>query len=270
LDLAWKIAGTGDFNADGNSDVLLRNNDGTITEWLGQDNGSFDWNSTATYGLDPGWNVVGTGDFNGDSHADVLLRYSNGTIIDWLGQANGTFMSNHAVATYALPAGWNVAGTGDFNGDGREDVLLRNDNGSITEWVGEANGSFTWNSAANYGVDSGWSVAGTGDFNGDGRDDVLLRYANGSTINWLGQSDGTFFSNHATATYALDNAWEIAQVGDFNGDSRDDVLLRNADGTITQWLGETNGSFTWNANATYGVDSHWQVQPNPSGLGEWG
>ena len=97
----------------------------------------------------------------------------------------------------------------DFNGDKHSDVLLRNDNGSITEWLGQSNGSFSWNAAATYGLDAGWNVAATGDFNGDGKDDVLLRYTNGTIIDWLGQADGTFVSNHAAATYGLDTAWHV-------------------------------------------------------------
>lgn len=266
LPTAWTVAGSGDFNADGRSDLLLRNIDGSITEWLGQANGGFNWNSSATYGVDPGWTVAATGDFNGDGHDDVLLRYTNGTVIDWLGQAGGTFASNHANATYALPTAWAIAGTGDFNGDGRSDVLLRNVDGTITEWLGETNGSFTWNSAATYGIDPGWTVAGTGDFNGDGRDDVLLRYTNGTVIDWLGQADGTFASNHANATYALNPSWSVLQTGDFNGDGIDDVLLRNTNGTVTEWLGQSNGSFAWNAPSTYALDTHWHVQPDLHGL----
>ena len=155
----------------------------------------------------------------------------------------------------------------DFNGDGRSDVLLRNVDGTITEWLGETNGSFTWNSAATYGINPGWTVAGTGDFNGDGRDDVLLRYTNGTVIDWLGQGAGTFASNHANATYALDPSWNVAQTGDFNGDGMDDVLLRNTDGTVTEWLGQSNGSFAWNASGTYALDTHWHSQPDLHGLG---
>jgi uncharacterized protein YbdZ (MbtH family) len=266
LPAGWQVASSGDYNGDGRVDVLLRNSSsGTITEWLGQANGGFNWNSAATYGLDSSWHVAASGDFNGDGRTDVLLVNDNGSVTDWLGQADGTFFSNHVNASYALPAGWQVATTGDFNGDGVDDVLLRNSSsGTITEWLGQPTGGFTWNSAATYGLDSSWHVAGAGDFNGDGRADVLLVNNNGSVTNWLGQGDGTFFSNHATASYALPAGWSVAGIADVNGDARDDVLLRNTNGTITEWLGQTGGAFSWNANGTYGLDNSWHVQPHES------
>jgi hypothetical protein len=41
LDLSLKVAGVGDFNGDGKADILWRNDDGTITDWLGQFNAVF-------------------------------------------------------------------------------------------------------------------------------------------------------------------------------------------------------------------------------------
>ncbi len=263
LDVRWQVAGTGDFNGDGRDDVLLRHDNGTVTDWLGQANGGFVSNhGNASYALPAGWGVAITGDFNGDGRDDVLLRHDNGTVTNWLGKANGGFVSNHAVANYPLDNGWHIEGVGDFNGDGRDDVLLRHDNGTVTDWLGQANGGFVSNHAkANYALPAGWDVVSSGDFNGDGRDDVLLRHDNGTVTNWLGQANGGFVSNHAVANYPLDDAWHIASVGDFNGDGRDDVLLRHDNGTVTDWLGQANGGFVSNHGAAiYPLDTAWHVQ----------
>lgn len=252
-----------DFNGDGRSDILLRHANGTMTDWLGQSNGSFFSNhAVAAYGLSTAWHVESTGDFNGDGLSDVLLRHDSGAITDWLGQADGSFFSNHASANYSLPAGWHIAGTADFNGDGREDVLLKHDNGTVTDWLGQANGGFVSNHlVANYSLPAGWDVAGTGDFNGDGLDDVLLRHSTGVITEWLGQADGGFFSNHAVSTYDLNPIWDVAGIGDFNGDGRDDVLLKHSNGSVTNWLGQANGSFFSNhAAASYALPSGWDVE----------
>ena len=46
---------------------MLQNNDGTVTDWLGQSDGSFAGNAgTYINNLATGWHIVGTGDFNGD------------------------------------------------------------------------------------------------------------------------------------------------------------------------------------------------------------
>ena len=317
-----------DFNGDGISDVLLRDNSGTVTFLYGTSTGAWTvgptraWNPSSTIvgigdlngdgradllfsggysdtngtllisvlqtigaGFQPdwgvatlvpvGWTVVGTGDFNGDGKTDVLLRDSNGTISDWLigtpdetivDVPNAPFLSSNAFAANPGP-GWDVAGIGDFNADGRSDVLLRNVNGTITEWLGQANGSFTWNAPATYGLETSWQVAATGDFDGDGHSDLLLRNIDGTVTEWLGQANGTFSWN-AAATYPLDLAWNPTGVGDFNGDGRSDLLLRNGN-IITEWLGHADGTFSWNANATLDLAMSWQVQPNLGGAGIW-
>ena len=53
----------------------------------------------------------------------------------------------------------------------------------------------------------------------------------------------------------------MAGSGDFNGDGRDDLLLRHSDGTIVEWLGTPNGSLVSNrATAGYIIPQGWHIQ----------
>ena len=243
LDPTTAIVGIGDFNGDGITDLLLKSADGTYTDWLGQTDGSFTDNST-NFDLNPGtdWHVVATGNFNGDGFDDVLWRSDSGTADDLLGATNGSFVGN---PNFVLNPGadWHIVGTGDFNGDGLSDILWQSDSGTLNEFLGQSNGGFVGNVlATNPG--SAWHVAGTGDFNGDGKDDILWRNDSGVISDWLGQADGTFVDNYANAANgAASTSWQVAGTGDFNGDGRTDILWRNTDGTIDDFLGQANGSF---------------------------
>ena len=85
--------------------------------------------------------MAGIGDFNGDGFDDILARETDGTITDWLGQPDGEFVANDAIAMQAVTTDFQIAGIGDFNGDGLSDVLFRDSSGTLETWVGAADGS---------------------------------------------------------------------------------------------------------------------------------
>jgi len=115
--------GSGDFNADGYSDILWQNsNKGTID--LSLMNGA---TGTPTSVGNPATNftAVGTGDFNNDGKSDILLRdNTTGTAQIWL--MNGATQTGAPITVAGPGAGWTLLGAEDVNKDGFSDLLRQN------------------------------------------------------------------------------------------------------------------------------------------------
>jgi hypothetical protein len=85
-----------------------------------------------------------------------------------------------------VPSPWTIAGTGDFNGDGRSDILWYNPStGEAVIWL--LNGTTVLSTSGSPGsAASPWTIAGTGDFNGDSMTDILwYNSTNGQLVIWL-------------------------------------------------------------------------------------
>src|SRR5262245_31939009 len=79
---------------------------------------------------------------------------------------------------------WHVEGIGDFDGDGKSDVLWRDDNGAVYIWEMNGLGTKTEGSVAHAAVTNDWHVQEIGDFNDDGNSDILRRNDNGQVYIW--------------------------------------------------------------------------------------
>lgn len=199
----YSVAGAGDINGDGYSDIVVGAPGYDNTENNG---GAFVYRGAAA-GINAatrieiqsnrddtrlGSAVAGAGDVNGDGFSDIIIganEYENGQDIEGrvqvhLGSATGITVA--PVFTYDSNTddgqlGYSVAGIGDINGDGYADIAAgspRHDNseGAFWVWTGSSTGinatPLAYN-ATNRQL-MGWSVAGAGDINGDGVGDFLV------------------------------------------------------------------------------------------------
>ncbi|MFI1830741.1 FG-GAP-like repeat-containing protein [Streptomyces sp. NPDC020412] len=185
-----------------------------------------------------------TGDFNGDGIGDVaaVYGYSDGAVAlwTWTGKGDGAF--DEPFKTWNVkPGNWAFSRmtphSGDFNGDGRDDLAVWYDysDGSDKLWTftstttgGFADPAVSWESARGWSQSSAKTV--TGDFNGDGRDDLatFYGYEDGSeklfTFTLTSTPAGSFTasSSWSSTTWGDWNRTSL-HAGDFNGDGRDDV-----------------------------------------------
>jgi fibronectin-binding autotransporter adhesin len=105
----FAIVGTGDFDRDGDSDILWRHIDGLTVTWELQD-GELVTNHNLPQ-VSVNFAVAGTGDFDGDGDADILWRHTDGLVVTWE-MEDGELVTNHNLPQVSV--NFVIAGTGDL------------------------------------------------------------------------------------------------------------------------------------------------------------
>lgn len=130
------------------------------------------------------------------------------------------------------------AQVGDFDGDGRNDLLWYGEGADPERiWWGRTGRRFT----ARGIIAKGRFRPLVGDYNGDGRHDILW-YTPGPGPDhlWWGRSDRTWDSRPTQ----INTSFAHAAVGDYNGDGRDDIFFSNPGaGPDKLWFGKADGTF---------------------------
>jgi serralysin len=236
-----------DLNGDGKPDLVWLN-DSTrqaVVWYLGGSQGNVvqgsDWLSS---GGIAGWTVVGIRDFNGDGKPDLVWQNdaTQQVVVWYLGGSQGnTPVGSNWLAQDGV-AGWYVVATGDFNGDGKPDLVWQNAARQVVVWyMGGAQGNIPlWGDWLSSTGVPGWRVVGTGDFNGDGRLDLVWQYdwTRQAVVWFMGGTNGNSYQGGAWLTSTDVWGWTLVGTADFNGDSKPDLVWQNDETRqLVAWYG---------------------------------
>jgi hypothetical protein len=218
--------------------------------------------------------VGNKGDFNGDNIPDLVLMDENYNLKTSLLDFNQGVSPKFTTAGSITPTngnGWAVVASGDLNGDGKADLLLRYPStGQIGYWLLDGQGHLI-SGAVIQTAGGSWLPVALGDFDRDGTQDILFQDGDNNFAVWL--MNGVQY--RTTVALSPNNpglAWKAVGTGDFNRDGFVDILCQH-DGTglypgmkgaLYVWtMGGSGSGTTLNVsrpiNPMYPSDPKWKV-----------
>jgi hypothetical protein len=212
-DTSWSVQAVADFDGDGKSDVFWRRTDASLALWLMDGVRVKGVVSYAPIPYGYRWQIQRAGDFNGDGKADLLWRDGmTGRTFIWM-LDGGPQVIDRQTGYTSLQADqtWYVAGAGDFDGDGKTDVLWRNYDDSLALWLMDGTTVKDVVSYAPVPYGWRWREQGVGDFNGDGKADILWwDSVTGNTYVWMMDAGPTVIDGETGYTSVLASpSWHV-------------------------------------------------------------
>jgi hypothetical protein len=243
-----------DLNKDKKSDLLLACADGNVITLLGNGDGTFQ--KSAVYSTSAAPTLAQPVDLNGDGYLDIAVSTPTAILV-MLNQgttAAGTFLP---AKTYPVPTGLSIslAGVqgGDFNGDGKQDLIAVNTNGSqsipFVILYGNGDGTFQIPQTPNQVSASGPFVVA--DFNHDGMTDVAYLEPGSATGApqavqiLLGNSNGTFTGGPGSnlSLNGFTKYTSLVYAGSTNSDKNINLAIVGSNTTIIR--GDGSGGFSF-------------------------
>ena len=234
-----------DINNDRTSDLVWQNTTTGARDVWTMKNGTL-YQVTHFADIPTDWQIAAVGDLDGDGQDDLL--WQNTTTGDrdlWLMQGAGL---KSIVHFGPIPLEWRIAGIGDFEGAGvHNDIVWQNTTtGEIDIWF--MNGTSLKEVYKLGTVPVEWQIAAVGNLFNDfaandypnvGADLIWQNLQTGERDLW--KMDGRTLAG-VSKLGQVPVEWQIAGIGDFNGDGNNDLIWQNTQtGERDIWLMDTSG-----------------------------
>jgi hypothetical protein len=256
------ILGAGDVNDDGHVDIVARAQNGELRLYPGDGAGRVRGAST----IGRGWHIFGSvvsAGRGGRGQDFYAARASDGALLRYVYQGQGDF--GRLVAT-TVPTSTVVESIqpGDWNGDGRADLITRRSNGDLILHAGASAGGFTTGTR----IGTGWQVmdqvVGVGDWAGTGRPGlVALDRSAGRILLYASDGRGGFGPTSVIAT-GTSHVDRVISVGLWSGGRVPDLLTRTVGGDLE--LRRGNGAGLLGPPSRIGTG--WQIYAAIAGVGD--
>ncbi len=260
IPVSARIVGNGDYDGDGFADLLTLDA-GQAFVWLLHGASPIGGGPLGD-GIGPDGSIEGSGDYDGDGVSDVLVRRPAVSRVELWSMHGGEVVAVDTLAPDPGP-GWRVIGSGDHDADGLSDVLWHSAaDARLVRWRMLERGRFeTLPLAAP--LAASWEGVAVGDYDANGCADVLWRNAQTGEL-----AASLFDAGEPTATLRLEPQTEqprreIVGSGDFDGDRRADLLVRQRQ-SRRLWVWTLDGVRVSKKNLVAALERDWQ----PAGVGD--
>ncbi|NEB05975.1 VCBS repeat-containing protein [Streptomyces sp. SID13726] len=186
-----KVAAPGDMNADGKADLLARTPTGTLYYYPGKGDGSFGGRVKIGTGWQQYDELIGAGDLNGDGIGDLLARTPAGALYRYFGKKGGTFGAKAKNSRTEWASYNQIIGGGDWDGNGKADLLARDFSGNLWFYAGNGSGDFASRSARSKGWGKATQFAGAGNNPQFGKFGIMARTSAGNVYSYEVTGTGT-------------------------------------------------------------------------------
>jgi hypothetical protein len=242
---------TGDLDGDGRSELVLATDNAWEVEQIHPVGQTLWRKDSLSYGVATGsWtlqkahSLAAVADLDGNGRDDLVVKSSTKLGVLYRNNSTATYGTLNVltfgthVGTWPLAASDTIVGVGDFNGDGKDDLLVRNDT-AFAILTRTAGGTITTLHEIDQGTwMGGWffhgsnRIFGIADYNGDGRADFIVRSTWGLAIIGRNTSGALvplqmWQNGTVVAGWTLDDGDTLSSFGDYDGDGRKDFLVRN-------------------------------------------